>query len=226
MFENLKNCAVLFSGGLDSTLLLAMLIEENAEFTVFQFREGWTRAQRKRVDKLIKLWNLKVFSYAPMNTVLVGQDDNLAIVYEYAGMPPLVRDVVEGDNCLLKHFQEQRMFYVPMQFDTVLVGSRQDDTHWTMGKAIPAERWEFQGREFWAPFYGRSRDWVKQELRARGLDDTEATDEEDTGSWSGCAKCLHHQPTICPLTNNFIPPVSYDERANLTSFREAYGITA
>jgi len=176
------------------------------------------------VDKLIKLWNLKVFSYAPMNTVLVGQDDNLAIVYEYAGMPPLVRDVIEGDNCLLKHFQEQRMFYVPMQFDTVLVGSRQSDTHWTMGKAIPAERWEFQGREFWAPLYGMSKDQVKQELRARGLDDTEADDQHDTGNAQYCHSCLHGHPVLCPLTNTVIPAVSYDGSANLAAFQTAYGI--
>ncbi len=228
MFENLPpRTAVWWSGGLDSTLLLAMLIEEHATFDVIQMRDHWTKGQKKRVDALIKQWDLKLFSYAPMFTNVIGQDDDLALVHEYAvngGAVPMLMDVVEGEQCLLNALKGLRRDVPPLDWDLMLIGSRKDDTHWAFGNVIPSEKWTVGSMQIWAPFYDKDREWVKQELRVRGLDDSEVSEQENTGNVSFCTNCLHDTEAFCPLENKFIPAIQWDRSKNLAAFQTAYGI--
>lgn len=226
MFDRLKNKRpVLFwSGGLDSTLLLAMLREQNNYFDIVQMREFWTREQRKRADKLIALWNLKVFSYPPMSINLIGNGDEISVIQEFAvkgGRVPMAMDVIEGDRCLVE-LQGQRMNYPPMDWDLVLVGSRRDDTHYALNTLIPSETWQIGETEFYAPFYHWSRDAIKRELKARGLDADEVSDEVDSGNLSFCTNCLHGKDSFCPIENQMIPPVQWSGENNLAAFRAAY----
>lgn len=229
MFEELagKNVALFWSGGMDSTLLLAMLRESSpVEFSIVQFREYWTREQAKRVDARIRDWNLKVFSYPAKRVSFIGNDDEISAVFEVTvgnDVMPVVADLIEGDRCILT-LAEMTMPTAPFQFDIAVVGSRKDDSHWSLNSSpVPAEKWEQNGMKFYAPLYEWSREDVKRELRTRGLDDTEADEQSDTGNISLCDRCVKGTGEVfCPRENKFIPSVAWDRKANLSNFQQAY----
>lgn len=225
MFENLgKNPALMWSSGLESTLLLAMLIEAKAKFDVVQQgREEWTNAQKKRADKLIKEWNLKVFSYPPANISLIGQDDEITTVWEYAvtgGRIPLLRDVVEGERCIAD-LTTHRMYTSPIEWDMFIVGSRFDDKHYAMQSMIPSERWMVGEVEFYAPL----AQWTREEVLAKSLEyGLDVEKEVDEGDISLCHNCIKGQGQVfCPKDNKYIDSVVWDRNANLEAFKKAYG---
>lgn len=228
MFENLpERTAVFFSGGLDSTLLVAMLLEENAKFDIVQFRDHWTKEQRKRVDEIVKKFDLTLFSYPPAATNLIGDGDQIAIVQEYVtkgGTVPLIMDVIDGTKCIFQ-IQGLTMTTMPIDWTLILTGGRKTDTHWAMPTPVLAERWTIGETEFWAPLYNFTRQDVKRELKIRGLNVDEATDKTDTGNLQCCSLCIQGtEPVLCPLTNEFIPSIQWDREANLKAFHAAYGI--
>ncbi len=229
MFENLvgQQVALHWSGGMDSTLLLAMLRESGIDFTIVQFRQFWTKEQTKKVDKLIRDWDLKVFSYPASQVSFVGQDDEISAVFEIPvgnGTAPLVTDLIDGDRCI-ESLAETQMHIAPFQFDINIVGSRKDDKHYSLPQVVPAERWQQNGTEFYAPLYEKSREWVKRELRARGLDDSEVSDAKNSGNLSCCSLCIRPNETgfvRCPKKGIEIPVVQWSPEYNLAQFRQAY----
>jgi len=226
MFDNITNPVLLWSAGLDSTLILAMLREQDIPVDIVQFgREMWTREQKQRADALIRKWNLKVFSYPPARISFIGDDEQISLVREYSFMGatiPLISDVIDGDRCIAE-LDGYKAFAPPFKWRTVIVGSRKDDTHYSFPEnVVPAERWTVGETEFYAPLYEKSRDWVKAELAKRGLDTSEVSDNADSGNISLCTKCLHGVETFCPLENSMIPAVQWDRTANLQAFRSAY----
>jgi len=94
-----KHPVLFFSGGLDSTLLLALLMEQKQVFDIVQYRDNWLPKQKAKVDGYIKDWNLRVFSYPPITTNLIGDENGIGVVDEYAignGAIPVVRDIIDG----------------------------------------------------------------------------------------------------------------------------------
>lgn len=230
MFEKLKDFkrAVLWwSGGMESTLLLAMLREAHVGFDIYQQgREFWTRDQKRKADELITKWDLKVYSYPAQAVSFIGQDNEISAVFEYGiggRQWPIVRDVIDGTRCiaeLAKHTSDQE----PIKHDLHIVGSRKSDTHWSIDKPpIPGKWWKTGTATFYAPFYTKSRAWVRKELRLRDLDDAEADEQQDTGNLSICRNCLNGTgETWCPADNKFIPSVVWDRTQNLNNFRATY----
>lgn len=195
---------------------------------VQQGRELWTKEQKKRVDKLIKRWNLKMFSYPAMQSYLVGEDENLAVVSEYAvgkGLIPIVRDVIKGDRCLAD-LDGQKLYQPPMPWNLWLVGSRKDDSHWSMnGQVIPSESWEVGDVEFYAPLYDYSRQDVIDGLTERGIDADEVGDEENTGNLLACTNCLNGTGTTwCPKDEKEIPVIRWSRSGNLAMFRNRFQV--
>ena len=231
MFDVLKNYKrpVLFwSSGLDSTLILALLREANAEFDIVQQRQFWTREQKKRADDLIKKWNLKVFSYAPSGVSFIGNENEISVVQTFVTNDvqfPMLSDVVEGTRCIAD-LDGLRLNKSPMEWDLVIVGSRADDRHYAFeGQVIPSEMWTVGKTTFYAPLFEKSREWVKAELTLRGLDADEVSDTENTGNISLCSNCLNGTEDVwCPRENAMIPPVQWDRTLNLINFRQAYGL--
>jgi hypothetical protein len=97
---------VLFwSGGENSTKVLESLL--GTEFDIVQIRNGWTKEEKKEADELIKKFNLKVFSYPPIDYV-DGQGVFVA-GKELVSIP-------------LREDPEMRMNFSPMDWDEILVG--------------------------------------------------------------------------------------------------------
>lgn len=219
MFESLKGeTALHWSGGADSTLLLAILIEEQKRFDIVQMRDFWTREDRKKVDAVIRKWNLKLFSYPPASTTLIGDGEQISVVRSYADGTTLVSDVVEGTRCLAD-LQTQKMFEIPMKWDNIIVGSRQDDRHYSIeGPPVTQGQWIQGGITYWAPLYDWPRERVEKELTKRGWDIPEVT-----GDVSFCSKCLKGTGTIwCPAAGADMESISWDPKTNLAAFRAAY----
>jgi len=221
-----KRPALLWSGGLDSTLILAMLREQEYVCDIVQQgREWWTKEQKKWVDKLIHKWNLKVFSYPPIQSYLIGQDSDISIVSEYAvgrGRIPIITDVVQGDNCLAD-IAGQHLYQSPILWDMFLVGSRKDDTHWAKETVVPNETWQIADVEFYAPLYNYTRQDVIDGLKERGLDATEVPDELNTGNYLGCTNCLKGTEDVwCPKDSRMIPVIQWNAGENLKLFQQTY----
>lgn len=210
LLDNIGERPVLWwSGGLESTLLLAMLRENGQEFDIVQMREGWTRTQKKKSDELIIKWNLKVFSFPPSNVTLVG---NLTAVMDYAGTP-MLKDVIEGTQCLAD-IGKHTMHQMPFQWDCHIVGSREEDRHFDR-QIVFAERWD----NFYAPLFKWTRDEVKEALRERGLDDTDADEQSDTGNLSACHNCVKGTGQVwCPADKKYIDSVVWNPDDNLQQF--------
>lgn len=227
MFESLNGeTALYWSGGLDSTLLLAMLIEEQKRFDIVQFRNHWTRTQRKRVDAVIKQHNLKVFGYAPAAVNLIGDGDQISVVREYAvdgGVIPLISDVIDGTKCI--DDLSERSYSMPLPWQTIITGSKKEDTHYARETVVCAERWTVGKTRFWAPLYSYSRQQVRDELDRRGWPSQEVSEKEDTGNLSACTKCICPSDTglvFCPKVNKEIPVRNWDPNHNLDIFRQSY----
>ena len=215
---------LLWSGGLDSTLLLVLMIEQGKVFDIVQFRENWTLAQKKKVDALIREHNLKVFDYAPRGFNLVGQGKDISLIFEYAfgtGAIPVVRDVIEGTTCITD-IAPKRMDSSPFQWTRAYIGSRKDDTHPMIGQPVKSERFEVGGVEFIAPLYNWTREQVVNALKARGFD-TETTEQTDTGNLSCCTLCLNGTGKVkCPKDGE-IDSIVWDREENLRVMRDYYG---
>jgi len=222
MFENLGKTALFWSSGLDSTLVLAMMIEAKAEFDIIHIRDFWGKAELKRADALIKKWNLKTFSYPPMSVSFIGNDTELTAVFEYAvtgGAIPMLRDVTDGTRCIAE-LDGLRMYQPPFVYDTYVVGSRKDDTHWAFeNQVIPGERWQVGNANFYAPLYDLNRQEVIAKSLEYGLDVEKEVDENDV---SLCTRCLQGETVFCPAEQKYIPPIQWDKAFNTRLFRESY----
>lgn len=218
-----KNPVLLWSGGLDSTLLLAMLMEQGIKVDILQLgRNDWTKGQKQRTDTLIKELGLKVFSYAPSKVSFIGDGQDISAVFEYAvggSTVPLVRDLIAGTKCIAD-LEGQRLHRSPINWDLYIVGSRKDDKHYATSVTKP--EWTVGDAKFIAPLFNMTRDEVKAELRARGLDDSEASEENDEGNIQLCDLCLRAVETIeCPLGGT-IEPQGTNLPLNLVEFRKRY----
>lgn len=221
-----KSYVLWWSSGLDSTLLLAKLRDQPVDFAIYTFRQFWTKEQAKKADALIKKWNLKVFSFPAASVNFIGQKDEFSAVFEMpigTGRTPIIMDLIDGDRCLLS-LPEMQMPSQPFSFDVHIVGSRHYDKHYSLQNVVPSERWQANGVEYWAPLFDYSREAVTRELRARGLDDTEADDDTDSNSLKVCHRCIKGtEQVLCPLQGQIIDSVVWDRDYNLSKFREIYG---
>lgn len=193
-------------------------MKDNVVCDIVQFREHWTKAQKKRADDLIIKWGLKVFSYPAVNVSLVGQGEDITAVFEQAiggNIVPLLRDLIDGDGCLADLAERPKIPFAPKDWDTVYVGSRKSDKHF--GKnVIPAKEWQIGTTKFIAPLYDYTDEDVKRELGDLWQDGA------DTGDLHICHNCLKGEQAWCPKEQQFIPSIQWDREANLAAFQTAY----
>jgi 3'-phosphoadenosine 5'-phosphosulfate sulfotransferase (PAPS reductase)/FAD synthetase len=224
--DDFERPVILFSGGLDSTLLLALLKENGSSTDIVTVgRETWGRKQKERFDALVKEWDLTVLSYPPSRLSFVGDAKEITAVYEYAvggAAIPLLRDVIEGDKCIAE-LDGYRMHESPINFDLYLVGSRKADKHWTIETVAPKKEWKVGEATFLAPLHDLSREEVQEMLKERGLPWEEVPDDEDSGNISLCDKCLRAiEPVECPKDGTMISPMGVHLENNLKAFRKQF----
>jgi len=154
-----------FSGGKDSRLLLETMLAESIPFWVLRFDDGWTRTQRKVVDDIAIKHSLRVYSYPPLTSDLVGDGNgNLSLVSDYAvggfgEFLPVIRDFVDGDRCAVDlTFDTSGKPVAPIRFATHVLGSKKSDRHYTFGDDAPISGPAFKigKQKFVAPLY----DWT------------------------------------------------------------------
>jgi len=220
--DNIPPHSVLWwSGGLESTLLLALLREQPID--IVQMRDFWTRGQRKKSDQLIIKWGLKVIILPSANKYFVGEGDNLTLIDEYPvgnSTIPMLRDVVDGTQCLAD-MDTFRAPYAPIRWNLHIVGSRKDDTHYTGGQNVKASRWSVGGEKFYAPLFDWTREQVIEKSIELGLD----LDGEETGDIQACSNCLKDTDKVwCPKLGQEIDTIKWDRADNLAFYRSKYGL--
>ncbi len=200
------------------------MTEQGIEFDILQMRDHWTLEQKKRIDALD--WNLKMFSYPPMRTSLVGQGKDASVVFEYAvgtGTIPLIADLIDGEQCIAD-ITQANINFAPMDWDTHIIGSRADDSHPYLGKAVNKKEFEVGGVKFIAPLFEMTRDEVKAELDKRGIDTTEVPEHLDTGNLVGCTNCINGTGKVwCKKEGEYIDAMVWDREQRLQDLREYYG---
>ena len=221
---------LLWSGGLDSTLLVIAAKEANRSFTICQFRAFMTKTQTRRSDALIAQLDIEVFSFPFSNRYLIGQDNEIAVVFEYAvgdTVIPNLRDAIDGDICVADIGGAARDGSPFATIKHWIVGSRADDEHYASpGKVIPAKTWEAGTTVFTAPLHDWTRNEVKGALREFGHDATEASEIEDTNNIAICRLCLNGKGKVfCPKENTEIDAVIWDRNLNTRMFQEKFGLT-
>ena len=219
-----KAPALFWSSGNDSTLILATLREMNANFSILQRRDLWTKEQKKQADKFIKDWDLTVYSYPPTNLSFVGDGEQISLVSEHVvnGFKiPSVMDVVHGTKCIAD-LPKTRMEYSPFQFTDYIVGTKKADRHYAFGEQpmAPEENWQIGDVNFWAPLYDATDSDVLAMLDELNIEPKQI----DEGDAYLCTKCLHGEETFCPAEQKMIPPIAWNPQVNLENFRMAYSL--
>lgn len=231
MFERItqaKAPVLFWSGGLDSTLILALLRQENIPVDVVTFgRELWTKQQKKRADTLIREWDMKVFSYPPLLRSFIGDGENISAVFDYAvgdAVVPNIRNLIDGDRCIAD-IDGMTMYRSPVRWDCVILGLRADDKHWATKGLKREQEWVVGDTTFVCPLWDWNREEVQAALEAHGLPFTEVSDEEDTGNAQFCQKCLRAiEPVECPKDGTMINPMGRHLQLNLSEFRKRFSI--
>lgn len=231
--DGVKAPVLFWSGGSDSNLLLAALLESGKQFDIFQARDGWTKQQKRIPDDLIKRHKLKVYSYPPQNFYFIGEKENLSLVFEYAIGHlsfPYLRDVVEGARCIAELGKIEKVPFAPIVWDLHIIGTRQDDWHYATNgmQLIPGEKFEMSGVKFYAPLYEWDKREVKKGLSQFGFDNKKVSEAEDTGNTSFCSNCLQSSESgqvFCPIEKKDIPVVDWNRNKNTQLFREKFGFS-
>lgn len=231
--HRLDRPALWLSGGKDSRLLLEIMIAERIRFTVLRFDDAWSREQRAVVDELTATHNLRVYSYPPSWSLMVGDgEQNLTLISGYAvsnggETSAVFRDIVDGQRC---SFDVNLDFWKPqnppVQFAGHVVGTKRGETHWALGgyEFLRQKYWQVGEVEFFAPLFSWSDADVILALRKYGVKWQQPEDRLDTGNIAACTNCLHGAAAYCPKENRPIDPVEWSPQDNLLKWQTANGI--
>lgn len=209
--------AVLFSGGKDSLLLLALAREVRDDITAIWFRTGELDKHTRRV---VKDWNVTTLSWAPADVYLLAQAGERVLVqeYDFGGVPfPVITDLAPGTTCsrLLPPLTPT-MF---PGFDVVLWGAKDTDTHWLKGTAsFPPDGHPLGFSRLYAPLRHMTDEGVAEALAALNIPYTAPAD-----SLPMCSACMETDGEVdCPLLGHRIPAVQTNWAAGLAAFRQRF----
>lgn len=216
--------ALLWSGGADSTVLLALMREAGEPFDIVSFREHWTPKFEKRVDDLIRKWNLTVYSYPAAYRSFIGDGKEVTAIFDYpigGTVIPVIRDVVDGTKCIAE-IDKPVMTYNPLNYDTYFVGTRREDRHYAV-PPFEKDTWQVGNATFHAPLFEKSREEVLALAEYFDID-TEVDEIDQSNNLSACSKCLDTsvEQVYCPEERAMIETVKWDPTRNLKMFRERF----
>lgn len=131
--------ALLFSGGKESLLLLDTVSQIRDDVTVIHFYDRI----HPEVEEVFKGWNLEFLSWRPATQYLIPWGQDIVLVSEYSfgnARLPVLRDVIDGDDCELEKLRNDRTEYFDFPFDTTIWGyRRKDELHPVMPSSFPRE---------------------------------------------------------------------------------------
>lgn len=227
-----EQAAVLWSGGKDSMLLLALAREVCPEIPAVWFKAGLTKAQQRFALRIIRDWDLEVWSWEPSDVYALPNGEGITLVREYAfGKRPLpsLLDVEVGPSCVLDFPTERTASFYP-HFDTYLLGTRDEDEHPVLGKGFnPPDGWALGRGKVFSPL----RHMTESEVWAAIKELNIPVDEEryfnggkDPDSFFGCSSCLQAGETAtvyCPKADARIPRHNWNGAQRLKEFRQGFG---
>jgi hypothetical protein len=220
---------VLFSGGVDSLLVLSKVREFKKDIPVYVFKRAMTIDQWALIERIIRLWDLEVRTFPPSHSYFVPNGDELTLVDEYnlnGMLLPVIRDFVHSDeHCSLK-FDEKRLPVFPFDHDTIFIGTRKEDTH-PISRPFKKELTGIGPYLFVAPVFN----WSKSEIM-EAVKDLPYSKEfyelgnelHDTGNVVACSRCVSGEGMVhCPILNKEIPSVEWNKQEMLKTFTAKYG---
>lgn len=215
-----ENPCVLWSGGADSTLVLALAREIKPDIDVCQFRIDMSPYQKRFVDRVAAEWKLQVFSWSPAMRFFVPYKDTYALADIYAwghSHIPAVRELLDAESPCALDLSTQRTPALDERYDLLLMGILGTDSEY--GHAIATE-----GRvgtsEFYSPLGDMTKDDVLGTMRSLNLplDERVRDGDEyaDTGMIGCCHRCLKKGtgPVFCPKAQRDIPRIDWNEDDN------------
>jgi 3'-phosphoadenosine 5'-phosphosulfate sulfotransferase (PAPS reductase)/FAD synthetase len=219
--EGARNPALLASFGKDSLLLLFLAHRFKPDIPIVWFDHRASEAEKRFAKKIIRDWNLTVFTYSPMDTYFLPNNEGLTLVDEYSfseARMPVLTDVSEGETCGLNVIGERTPFF-GYPFDVTLVGWKSCDGHFTTGRnPFPVDGFQFGGTRMFAPLRDLTDAQVLDAIRELGIPYEEIDD-----SLSLCTRCLSGQGNVfCPEQQREIPSVVWDKELSLKSFRSRF----
>lgn len=225
--------ALWLSGGKDSRLLLECLITVGAKFSILTFGEGWTRDQRRAVDDLTRMYNLRVYSYPPAKSVMVGDGKGeFSVISDYAigsrgETASLFRDLVDGERCLHDvPVTEMRMARPPLHFGLHLLGTKRGEGHWVLRNRsfLRRKTMAVGDAECLFPLFAWRDAEVIEALGALGVEWQEPAETANGGNVPVCTRCLNGKKTHCPKENREIEPLAWSPTVNLAAWHVSAGI--
>lgn len=214
-----RNPACLVSFGKDSLLLLALAREVRPDISIIWYNQRASKAQRMFAERIIKLWNLTVLSYAPANSYFIPNDEGLTLVDEISfgeTYLPLLTDVQDGEACALTLRGEQTLYF-GYGFDVTLFGYKKSDSHEAINQRFGREYRVGQTRLV-APLYDLTDGEVLQAIKEFKIP-YEAIDDH----LSVCTRCLQGTGDVfCPEAGTTITSIDWDKQAALEAFRERF----
>lgn len=222
--------AVLWSGGKDSQLLLALAREVRSDVPAIWFRSGLTSARQAFAKSQILALDLEVWSWEPADVYVVPNGDGLSLVREQAFGPqrfPVLSDIEEGETCIGDVATDRTPHLYP-HFDAYLIGWKDSDTHPALGKdPFPPDGSVLGKGKLYGPIRHMSDAQVWEAIKELNVQyDVERYDRggADPDEIRACTRCLHGRETFCPKEGKTIAPVEWDRRASLSAFRVRFGL--
>ena len=219
-----KITCLFLSGGSESLLLLNVLLDMRATFSIMTMDTTFSSRQMQVIDDLVYEHNLRVYSYKPQAAYFIGNGERLAFVEEYALLDgtllPFIADCVGGEKCSWDLMVETRS-EVPIGFEVNIFGTRRPDRHWSFGKAFPGSNVKLGYGEILAPLWEWRRLDVIEALKNYGVKKPQV----DTGNYDYCCLCLEGNGKVeCPKTGELIDSIDWDRATMLDAFQNKFGV--